>query len=102
MKDIKVNLKKFIMSTFRCTNCGEKYRRPPLIGKWIKCKMPSINFTIHEGSIKKYVEPSFKIIKEYNVEPYITEVLELANLRIEGVFGKELEKQKNLNNFFKK
>ncbi|MCA9495902.1 MAG: hypothetical protein KC589_03085 [Nanoarchaeota archaeon] len=100
MKDIKGNLRKFSMQTFRCTNCGEKYRRPPLIGKCVKCKMPSINFTIHEGSIKKYVEPSFKIVDEYKIDPYIVETLELANLRIEGVFGKELEKQKSLANFF--
>ena len=30
------------------------------------------------------------------------ETLELANLRIEGVFGKELEQQKSLSNFFPK
>lgn len=101
MKDIKGNLRKFSMQTFRCTNCGEKYRRPPLIGKCVKCNMPSINFTIHEGSIKKYILPSFKIIKEYNVDPYLVESLELTNLRIEGLFGKELEKQKGLNEFFK-
>ena len=90
------------MQTFRCTACGTKFRRPPLIGKCTNCKMPSINFTIHEGSIKKYVGPSFKIIEEYDVDPYVAECIELANLRIEGVFGKEKEKQKNLSNFFGK
>ncbi len=101
MKDIKGNLRKFGMQTFRCTNCGEKYRRPPLIGKCVKCGHPSINFTIHEGSVKKYIEPSFKIVKEYDVDPYIVETLELANLRVEGLFGKETETQKNLSLFFK-
>ncbi len=102
MKDIKGNLRKFGMQTFRCTNCGEKYRRPPLIGKCVKCNMASINFTIHEGSIKKYIEPSFKLVREYNVDPYLVESLELANLRIEGVFGKDVDRQKNLSSFFGK
>ncbi len=102
MKDIKGNLRKFGMQTFRCTNCNTKYRRPPLNGKCSHCGKNSINFTIHEGSIKKYLEPSFKIIREFNIDPYIVESLELANLRIEGVFGKELEQQKSLKNFFSK
>ena len=102
MKDIKGNLRKFSMQTFRCTKCNTKYRRPPLVGKCIKCGESSINFTIHEGSIKKYLDPSFKIIKEYEVDPYIVETLELSNLRVEGVFGKEVEQQKNLNSFFGK
>lgn len=102
MKDIKGNLRKFSMQQFRCTNCNESYRRPPLNGKCSKCNMASINFTIHEGSIKKYLIPSFKIIAEYNVDPYIVETLELANLRIEGVFGKEVEQQKSLSDFFGK
>ena len=102
MKDIKGNLRKFSMQKFRCTKCNISYRRPPLNGKCTKCKEPNINFTIHEGSIKKYIKPSFNICANYNVDPYIKETLELANLRIEGVFGKELEKQKSLNSFFRK
>jgi DNA polymerase II large subunit len=102
MKDIKGNLRKFGMQTFRCTNCNTSYRRPPLNGKCIHCKKSSINFTIHEGSIKKYLHPSFDIVKNYNVDPYIVETLELTNLRIEGVFGKQKNLQKSLEGFFGK
>ena len=100
MKDIKGNLRKFSMQSFRCTKCNEIYRRPPLIGKCIKCGNPSINFTISEGSIKKYLNPSFDIISEFKVDPYIVETLELANLRIQGVFGKEKDKQKSLQDYW--
>ena len=99
MKDIKGNLRKFGMQTFRCTNCNEKYRRPPICGKCLKCKKQSINFTISEGSIKKYIEPSQYLVDNYEVDSYLAEVLELTKLRIEGVFGKE-EKEKNLDGFF--
>ncbi len=102
MKDIKGNLRKFGMQNFRCTKCNTSYRRPPLCGKCTHCSNPSINFTISEGSVKKYVQHSFNIIKKYNVDPYIAESVELTNLRIEGVFGKDLEKQKSLNTFFTK
>ncbi len=101
MKDIKGNLRKFGMQTFRCTGCNTIYRRPPLNGRCTHCKKSSINFTIHEGSIKKYLGPSFDIIKNYNVDPYIIETLELTNLRIEGVFGKEKHLQKSLDSFWK-
>jgi DNA polymerase II large subunit len=102
MKDIKGNLRKFSMQKFRCTKCNISYRRPPLNGKCTQCLEPNINFTIHEGSIKKYLGPSFDICKKYNVDPYIVETLELANLRVEGVFGKVIEKQKSLSSFFGK
>ncbi len=101
MKDIKGNLRKFGMQQFRCTKCNTSYRRPPLVGKCTHCGNPTINFTISEGSVKKYVGHSFNIIKNYNIDPYIAECVELVDLRIKGVFGEELESQKNLNAFFK-
>ena len=102
MKDIKGNLRKFGQQQFRCTNCNTKYRRPPLIGKCINCNEASVNFTISEGSVKKYVQHSFNICRDFNVDPYIVEVLELTQLRLDGVFGKDLEKQKDLSKFFGK
>ena len=101
MKDIKGNLRKFGMQNFRCTSCNTTYRRPPLNGRCSNCFEASINFTIHEGSIKKYLSPSFNIAKNYDIDPYIVESLELVNLRMEGVFGKEIETQKDLNGFFR-
>ena len=99
MKDIKGNLRKFGMQTFRCTNCNEIYRRPPLCGHCIKCMKPSINFTITEGAIKKYLKLSERLIKNFEVDPYLVEVLDLAKLRIDGVFGVE-EKNDDLKKFF--
>ncbi len=101
MKDIKGNLRKFGMQQFRCTKCNTIYRRPPLTGKCSHCGNPAINFTISEGSVKKYLGYSFDIISKYNVDPYISECVELVDLRIKGVFGEELEVQKNLKSFFK-
>jgi DNA polymerase II large subunit len=100
MKDIKGNLRKFSMQSFRCTQCNTIFRRPPLLGKCTQCGAPNIVFTISEGSIKKYLTPSFTIVKDYEVDPYIAETLELVNLRIEGVFGKDEDKQKSLSQYW--
>ena len=92
LKDTKGNLRKFSMQTFRCVECNEKFRRPPLIGKCTKCN-GKIIFTISEGSIVKYLEPTINLANKYNVSPYLKQTVELLQKRIEDVFGKEKEKQ---------
>ena len=95
LKDTKGNLRKFSMQAFRCVDCNEKFRRPPLIGKCTKCK-GKIIFTISEGSIIKYMEPTVQLATKYSVSPYLKQTVELLQKRIDDVFGKEKEKQKGL------
>ncbi|MDD5178608.1 MAG: hypothetical protein PHT54_05020, partial [Candidatus Nanoarchaeia archaeon] len=99
LRDIKGNLRKFSMQQFRCVDCNEKYRRPPLIGKCVSCG-GRIIFTIAEGSIIKYLEPSLGLAKKYELPPYLQQTLELLQKRIESVFGKEDEKQEGLKKWF--
>jgi len=99
LKDIKGNLRKFSIQQFRCVNCNEKYRRPPLIGKCLKCG-GRIIFTISEGFVLKYLEPSLSLAKKYNVPDYLKHNLELVKRRVEDVFGKETEKQEGLGKWF--
>ncbi len=99
LKDTKGNLRKFSMQKFRCSKCNEIYRRPPLVGKCTKCG-GRIIFTISEGSIVKYLEPSISLAKKYDVPSYLKQSLELLKRRIEGVFGKEKEKQVGLGAWF--
>ena len=99
IRDIKGNLRKFSMQQFRCVNCNEKYRRPPLVGKCTKCG-GRIIFTIAEGSVVKYLEPSISLANKYDVPSYLKQSLELVKRRIEGVFGKEKERQEGLGKWF--
>ncbi len=99
LKDIKGNLRKFSMQQVRCVKCNAKYRRVPLIGKCSKCG-GRIIFTISEGSIIKYLEPSISMADKYDVPVYVKQNLELAKRRIEGVFGKAKEKQEGLGKWF--
>ncbi len=99
LKDTKGNLRKFSMQEFRCVHCNEKFRRPPLVGKCTKCN-GKIIFTISEGSVVKYLEPTISLAKKYNVSPYLQQTIELLRVRLESVFGKEPDKQVGLGAWF--
>lgn len=101
LRDVKGNLRKFSMQEFRCVKCNEIYRRPPLVGKCTKFGCGGrIIFTISEGSVVKYLEPSISLANKYDLPPYLKQSLELVKRRIEGVFGKEKEKQTGLGAWF--
>jgi DNA polymerase II large subunit len=99
LKDIKGNLRKFSTQQFRCVSCNQKYRRPPLIGKCLACK-GKIIFTISEGSIIKYLEPTLSMAKKYNVTSYLRQNLLFLEKQIESILGREKEKQEGLGKWF--
>ncbi len=87
------------MQQFRCVSCNEKFRRPPLKGTCTKCN-GRILFTISEGTVIKYLEPSLGLAEKYQIPPYLVQTLELAKQRIELLFGKEKERQEGLGKWF--
>ncbi len=99
LKDTKGNLRKFSTQQFRCVGCNEKFRRPPLIGKCTKCG-GKIIFTVPYGAVVKYLSHSINLASKYNVTDYLKQSLELLQLRIESLFGKEKEKQEGLDKWF--
>ena len=99
IRDTRGNLRKFSMQAFRCVGCNEIFRRPPLVGKCTECGGRLI-FTISEGSILKYMQPAMDLAKTYNVSPYLLESLELNQMYIESIFGREKEKQEALGKWF--
>ncbi len=99
MRDIRGNLRKFSTQQFRCVGCNEKYRRPPLVGKCTNCG-GKIIFTVSEGFVTKYLGPSLELAEKYNLPTYLRHTLELTKRRIEGVFGRDKEKQEGLGRWF--
>ncbi|NCN87033.1 DNA polymerase II large subunit [archaeon] len=99
IRDMRGNLRKFSMQGFRCVECNEISRRPPLSGKCPVCNGKLI-FTIHEGGIKKYLEPALNLAKEFDLSPYLQQSLELTKGYIDSIFGKEKERQSGLNDYF--
>ncbi len=99
IRDIRGNLRKFSQQEFRCVSCNNKYRRPPLVGKCTNCG-GKIIFTIHEGSIVKYMQPALDLARTYQATPYLLESLELVEKYIQSIFGKDKEKQEALAKWF--
>jgi len=99
IRDIRGNLRKFAKQQFRCVKCNEKFRRTPLSGVCTKCK-GKIIFTISEGSIKKYLDPALDLAINYNVSEYTKEGMELTRMYIESIFGRDREKQEELQKWF--
>lgn len=99
MKDTRGNLRKFSMQKFRCSNCNESYRRVPLIGKCTKCGGKLI-FTISEGSIIKYLQPSISLAEKYGCDDYLKDSLNLIKFRLDLMFGHDKEKQVGLGAWF--
>jgi len=95
IKDTKGNLRKFSQQEFRCVECNEKFRRPPLSGKCAACGGKLI-FTVSEGFVVKYLELSVKLAEKYKVPVYLRQSLELLRQRVESVFGKAKERQEML------
>ncbi|MEK6761054.1 MAG: DNA polymerase II large subunit, partial [Nanoarchaeota archaeon] len=60
IKDMKGNLRGFSTQSFRCVECNEILRRPPLSGTCTACN-GKIIFTVNEGGIKKYLEPAIEL-----------------------------------------
>ncbi|VVB75872.1 DNA polymerase II large subunit [Candidatus Tiddalikarchaeum anstoanum] len=98
LKDLKGNLRKYSRQGFRCVNCNEKYRRPPLSGKCNACG-GKIVLTIAEGSVKKYLEACLNLGKKFKLSPYLQQDLMLLERRIEGLFGRAATKQIRLSSF---
>jgi len=99
LRDLKGNLRKFSMQEFRCVACNEIMRRPPLNGVCVKCR-GKIIFTINEGGIKKYLEPALDLANRYHLSNYLRQSIELTKRYIDSIFGKELEKQEKLEQWF--
>ena len=81
IRDIKGNLRKFTKQEFRCTTCNEKYRRAPMSGV-CKCGGKLV-FTIAEGTVKKYLEPSMKLVNHEGVPNYMRQTMKLLKQRID-------------------
>ncbi len=99
LRDLKGNLRKFSTQTFRCVKCNEIFRRPPLKGVCSKCGGKLI-FTVNEGGIKKYLEPTMELAEKYHLSTYLRQNIELTKRYIGSIFGKEPEKQENIQKWF--
>jgi DNA polymerase II large subunit len=98
IRDLMGNLSAFSKQKFRCTKCNTSYRRMPLDGKCTRCG-GNIIPTVHEGSVKKYLEVSRLICEKYKVSEYTRQRVMVLAQAIESTFGQEKSQQMGLADF---
>ena len=84
--DIMGNIRAYARQKFRCTACGAKYRRMPLLQK-CTCGHKLIQ-TITRPSIEKYLPLAKKLVTKYNVDPYLKGRIMTLSDEIKLIFGK--------------
>ncbi|MBO3757791.1 MAG: DNA polymerase II large subunit, partial [Candidatus Brockarchaeota archaeon] len=99
IRDFIGNVKAFYTAGFRCIKCGQKYRRPPLSGKCIRCGYP-LQPNVFSSNIVKYYSLIDELITNYDVSPYYKASIkffkrELSLLDFSEEKDKKLEKTKS-------
>lgn len=98
IRDLMGNLNAFSRQKMRCTKCNSKYRRMPISGKCTRCGGNVIQ-TVHEGSVKKYLEMSRQICEQYDISEYTKQRVQMLDMAIESTFGTPNEQQMGLADF---
>ncbi|NYT02326.1 MAG: DNA polymerase II large subunit [Methanosarcinales archaeon] len=98
LPDLIGNLRAFSRQSVRCVKCGAKFRRPPLKETCPKCGGKLI-LTVHEGSVRKYLEVSIKVAQDYGVSSYTQQRLQMLKMEIDSLFNNDKSKQTGLADF---
>ena len=98
LPDMAGNLRSFSAQSVRCAKCNEKYRRIPLTGI-CKCGNPLI-LTVHEGSVKKYLEVSKEMGEKYGLSEYTKQRIAIMEMSMTSLFDNDKVKKCKLSDFF--
>ncbi|TLZ43845.1 MAG: DNA polymerase II large subunit [Methanobacteriota archaeon] len=99
LPDLIGNLKAFSSQQVRCTKCGTKYRRIPLRGRCPSCG-GNLTLTVHESSVKKYLEVSKRISQQFEVSNYLRQRIDLIEDAIASLFTNDKTQDLKLDDFF--
>lgn len=98
LPDIIGNMRAFSKQSVRCPTCNIIYRRPPLRGICTKCN-GNLTLTVHEKSVKKYLEISKDIAQRYNIPHYAKQRITLVEKSIDSLFTSDKIKTTKLTDF---
>lgn len=99
LPDILGNLRAFSKQSVRCATCNITYRRIPLNGCCRKCD-GKLSLTVHEKSVKKYLEISKEIADRYHIPSYAHQRINLVEKNIDSLFSSDKVKKTKLTDFF--
>ena len=99
LPDLMGNMRAFTRQQFRCSKCNKKFRRVPLTGKCPYCG-GNIIMTVHEKSIKKYLEPAKNLVENFDVPEYTRQRILLFEKFVDSLFKNDRVKNTTLKDFF--
>jgi DNA polymerase II large subunit len=98
LPDIVGNLNAFSGQSIRCPRCNRKYRRIPLKGECTSCG-GKLTLTVHEKSVRKYLEIAKRILDNYPVSEYTKQRLYLVEKNLDSLFINEKMRRITISDF---
>jgi len=99
IRDIAGNLKKYSTQSFKCRACGRTFRRPSISARCEVCG-GELRETLTRGSVEKYLGIARRLARDYDVDDYIKERLDLLVREMDQLFPtRERSSQSELTDF---
>lgn len=98
LPDIMGNMRSYSSQSFRCSNCEQKYRRMPLIGKCTECENELLQ-TVTRGSVEKYVDTAINICTEFRINDYLRSRVESLIAELNLIFREQDKEQFTITEF---
>jgi DNA polymerase II large subunit len=101
LPDIMGNMRSYSSQTLRCTSCGAKFRRMPLVGKCSDCGSELIQ-TVTRGAVEKYLGIATGMCAEYKINEYLKSRVDSLAMELKLVFKEEKKTQSSMMEFIDK
>lgn len=98
LPDIMGNMRSYSSQSFRCTTCGAKFRRMPLLGKCTECQSELIQ-TVTRGAVEKYLGIATDMCQQYRINDYLRSRVESIAMELRLIFKEEKKTQSSLTDF---
>lgn len=98
LPDIMGNLRAYSSQSFRCTKCGQKYRRMPLVGRCLDCHNDLLQ-TVTRGTVEKYVQTALNICSEFKINEYLTSRINTLQTELNLLFKENIKDQHTIIDF---
>ena len=98
LPDIMGNMRSYSSQTFRCTACGAKFRRMPLVGRCTECQNKLIQ-TVTRGAVEKYLGIATDMCQQYQINEYLRGRVESIAMELKLIFKEEKKMQSSLTEF---
>ena len=98
LPDIMGNMRAYSSQAFRCSKCGEKYRRIPLIGKCTECGNELLQ-TVTRGSVEKYIDIAAHMCEQFKISDYLRCRVKSLMAELNLIFQQQKKNQFTLTDF---